>query len=41
MIVILIDGEKLSELLLQNGLGVSVAATYCTYIIDSDAFKDG
>lgn len=40
MTIILIDGEKLSQLLLQNGLGVSVAATYSTYAIDSDAFKD-
>lgn len=40
MTIILIDGEKLSHLLLQNGLGVSIAATYKTYTIDSDAFKD-
>ncbi|MBB1330883.1 restriction endonuclease [Pseudoalteromonas sp. SR43-7] len=38
--LVLIDGEKLSELLRKNGLGVSVSETYKTYTIDSDAFKD-
>lgn len=38
--LVLIDGEKLSELLRKNGLGVSVTETYKTYTIDSDAFKD-
>ncbi|MEH8018927.1 restriction endonuclease [Rheinheimera muenzenbergensis] len=38
--LVLIDGEKLSKHLLDNGLGVSVAETYKTYTIDSDAFKD-
>ncbi len=38
--LVLIDGERLSELLLINGLGVKVAETYSTYTIDSDAFRD-
>lgn len=38
--LVLIDGEKLSELLRKNDLGVSVAEIYKTYTIDSDAFKD-
>lgn len=38
--LVLIDGEKLSELLLKNGLGVNVAEEYRTYTIDSDAFSD-
>lgn len=38
--LVLIDGEKLSELLLKNDLGVSVVETYKTYNIDSDAFTD-
>jgi restriction system protein len=38
--LVLIDGEKLSEHLLNNGLGVSVTQRYDTYTIDTDAFKD-
>ncbi len=38
--LVLIDGEKLSDLLLKNGLGVSVVETYKTYNIDTDAFTD-
>ena len=38
--MVLIYGEKLSELLRKNGLGVSVAETYRTYTLDTDAFKD-
>lgn len=38
--LVLINGEKLSELLLNNGLGVNIAETYCTYTIDTDAFSD-
>lgn len=38
--LVLINGEKLSELLLKNGLGVSIVETYKTYNIDSDAFTD-
>lgn len=38
--LVLIDGEKLSEHLLNNGLGVSVSQSYNTYKIDTDAFRD-
>ncbi len=40
MTLILIDSEKLSELLLKNGLGVSVAESYKIYKIDTDEFND-
>ncbi|MEX1216720.1 restriction endonuclease [Saccharospirillum sp.] len=40
MKVILIDAEKLSELLIKNHLGVSVSQAYEMYTIDSDAFID-
>lgn len=40
MTLILIDSEKLSELLLKNDLGVSVAESYKIYKIDTDEFND-
>lgn len=38
--VVLIDGERLSELMIEHDLGVSVAATYQLKRIDSDFFSE-
>ena len=38
--VVLIDGERLAELMIEHDLGVSVAATYQLKRIDSDFFND-
>ena len=38
--VILIDGERLADLMIEHDLGVSVAATYQLKRIDSDFFAD-
>ncbi len=38
--VILIDGPKLAELMVEHGLGVSIKDTYCVKAIDSDFFVD-
>lgn len=38
--VILIDGEHLAQLMIEHGVGVSVAATYQLKRIDSDFFAD-
>lgn len=40
MKVVLIDAPKLSELLINNHLGVSVSQKYEIYTIDTDSFKD-
>jgi restriction system protein len=40
MKVVLIDSEKLSKLLINNHLGVTVTANYEIYTIDTDSFKD-
>ncbi|MCX7206049.1 MAG: restriction endonuclease [Proteobacteria bacterium] len=41
MKVVLIDSEKLSELLINNHIGVNVSQIYETYSIDTDSFNDG
>ena len=38
--IVLIDGEELAELMIDNGIGVSTAATYEVKRIDSDYFSD-
>lgn len=38
--VVLIDGERLADLMIEHGLGVSVAATYLIKRIDSDFFSE-
>ena len=38
--IVLIDGSRLSELMIEHDLGVSVAATYLLKRIDSDFFTD-
>ena len=38
--VILIDGEQLSELMFDYGIGVSTANSYIVKRIDSDFFED-
>ena len=38
--VVLIDGERLAELMIEHDLGVSVAATYQLKRIDSDFFNE-
>ena len=38
--VVLIDGERLADLMVEHDLGVSVAATYQLKRIDSDFFAD-
>ncbi|MBE0506988.1 MAG: restriction endonuclease [Marinospirillum sp.] len=40
MKVELIDGEKLSDVLIKNNLGVSISKSYEVYTIDTDAFLD-
>ncbi len=39
--VILIDGEKLSELMIDNHIGVSSVAKYEIQRVDSDYFVEG
>lgn len=38
--VVLIDGERLADLMIEHGLGVSVVATYLIKRIDSDFFSE-
>lgn len=38
--IVLIDGERLAELMIEHGLGVSTVATYEIKRIDSDFFSD-
>ena len=38
--VVLIDGERLADLMIEHDLGVSVAATYQLKRIDSDFFAE-
>lgn len=38
--IVLIDGERLAELMIEHGLGVSTVATYEIKRIDSDFFAD-
>jgi len=38
--IILVDGQKLTELMIEYGLGVSTLKTYCSKRIDSDYFSD-
>ena len=38
--IVLIDGERLAELMIEHDLGVSVAATYQLKRIDSDFFAE-
>jgi len=38
--IVLIDGQRLAELMIEHDLGVSVAATYQLKRIDSDFFDD-
>lgn len=38
--VILVDGEKLSELMIDYGLGLSIEKTYNIYRIDTDYFQE-
>lgn len=39
--IVLIDGEQLAQLMIDNGVGVSVSATYEIKRIDSDYFSEG
>lgn len=38
--IILVDGQKLTELMIEYGIGVSAQKTYCIKRIDSDYFSD-
>lgn len=38
--IVLIDGERLAELMIEHGLGVSTVATYEIKRLDSDFFAD-
>ena len=38
--IVLIDGQKLTDLMIQHNLGVTVVATYEIKRIDSDFFND-
>ena len=38
--VVLIDGQKLGELMLRGGLGVSVKRNYVVHDLDEDFFAD-
>lgn len=38
--IILVDGQKLTELMIENNLGVSTQKTYCLKRIDSDYFSE-
>ena len=38
--VILIDGEKLSQYMVENELGVSLKQNYKTYYVDNDYFEE-
>ena len=38
--IVLIDGEELAELMIDNNIGVSLEATYEIKKIDSDFFSD-
>ena len=37
--IVLIDGEKLTELLIEHGVGIQVVQTFATYKIDKDFFE--
>jgi len=39
--IILIDGKRLCELMIDHGVGVSTMATYEIKRIDSDYFEEG
>jgi restriction system protein len=39
--IVLINGERLAQLMIDHGVGVSVAATYEIKRIDSDYFTEG
>lgn len=39
--IVLIDGARLTELLIEHGLGVSVKQTYEVHKLDEDFFEDG
>ncbi len=38
--IILVDGQRLTELMIEYGLGVSIQKTYCIKRIDSDYFSE-
>jgi restriction system protein len=38
--IVLIDGDRLAELMIEHDLGVSTVATYQVKRIDSDFFSD-
>ncbi len=38
--IVLIDGERFAELMIENSVGVSVIDTYKLYRVDSDYFED-
>ena len=38
--IVLVDGQKLGELMLRAGLGVSVKKTYRVFALDEDFFSD-
>ena len=38
--IILVDGQKITELMIEYGIGVSAQKTYCIKRIDSDYFSD-
>lgn len=38
--IILVDGQKLTELIIEYGFGVSIQKTYCIKRIDSDYFSE-
>jgi len=39
--IVLIDGEHLSQLMIDHGVGVSTASVYLVKKIDSDYYNDG
>ena len=39
--IILIDGKRLSDLMIENSIGLSTVSTYHVKIIDSDYFEEG
>jgi restriction system protein len=38
--IVLIDGEKLAELMIDHGVGVTGVATYTVKRVDSDYFEE-
>jgi restriction system protein len=38
--IVLIDGQRLGELMLRCGLGVNEKRTYRVYVLDEDLFSD-